>query len=121
MFFDPEGDSTITYSPDLQSRVDLLMMIGMRPSDSEMRLLSQTINATEAYENPTERTQYFQDSGSFSSALANRQECNFCGVSGTSQKLVRCTRCKKAWYCGKVCQLADWKAHKKECNLAGQK
>ena len=32
-----------------------------------------------------------------------------------SPKLLRCTRCKWARYCGGACQRADWPAHKHEC------
>jgi hypothetical protein len=28
---------------------------------------------------------------------------------------MKCTGCKQARYCGKVCQLAHWKAHKSDC------
>ena len=38
-----------------------------------------------------------------------------CGSCGTAAAAQQCSRCKKAWYCGADCQLADWKAHKKQC------
>eukprot|EP00978_Attheya_sp_CCMP212_P037202 scaffold173826_cov62-Attheya_sp.AAC.3 len=32
------------------------------------------------------------------------------------EKLKRCTRCKAVWYCGRECQLKDWKlGHKVDC------
>ena len=27
----------------------------------------------------------------------------------------RCSKCKYVWYCGRECQVADWKSHKKMC------
>ncbi|XP_077358375.1 tudor domain-containing protein 1 [Festucalex cinctus] len=37
--------------------------------------------------------------------------CNFCGQHGN----LRCTRCKKAFYCSAVCQTRDWEGHKQFC------
>lgn len=28
----------------------------------------------------------------------------------------RCSRCQKVWYCGRECQVSDWKKHKTSCN-----
>jgi hypothetical protein len=43
--------------------------------------------------------------------------CAWCGV--TAPKLLRCGRCKAAWYCGADHQRAAWKAgHKKQCGTA---
>jgi hypothetical protein len=40
--------------------------------------------------------------------------CDWCGKA--SQQLLRCARCKAAWYCGADHQRAAWKAgHKQEC------
>jgi hypothetical protein len=45
------------------------------------------------------------------------QVCAWCGVA--SQQLLRCGRCKAAWYCGVDHQRAAWKAgHKRECGAA---
>lgn len=47
-----------------------------------------------------------------------RRVCVNCG--GAAQK--RCSECKKrgiaVYYCGRECQLRDWKAHKKHCGTA---
>jgi hypothetical protein len=46
--------------------------------------------------------------------LAAGQVCAWCGAS--SRQLLRCGRCKAAWYCGVDHQRAAWKAgHKQEC------
>ncbi|KAH0829195.1 hypothetical protein J3R83DRAFT_2743 [Lanmaoa asiatica] len=37
--------------------------------------------------------------------------CLSCGKEGD----LRCSGCKRVWYCSKVCQRADWKMHKKDC------
>ncbi|KAI6098077.1 hypothetical protein EDD16DRAFT_1664746 [Pisolithus croceorrhizus] len=39
--------------------------------------------------------------------------CVACGKGGG--QLSTCSRCKKAKYCSKDCQVEDWKAHKKNC------
>lgn len=38
--------------------------------------------------------------------------CRHCASVG---KMLRCAKCKIARYCGRECQLADWKEHKKNC------
>lgn len=40
--------------------------------------------------------------------------CSYCNKSSTVP-LQRCSRCKVVTYCGRDCQLAAWKAHRKEC------
>eukprot|EP00956_Cyclotella_meneghiniana_P024367 scaffold48828_cov75-Cyclotella_meneghiniana.AAC.10 len=60
--------------------------------------------------------------GSFPSAEeGNKYEetfdaCHNCG--DRLKPLVKCTRCRKVSYCGKECQVANWKDHKAECNYA---
>jgi hypothetical protein len=41
--------------------------------------------------------------------------CNHCNAKAANDRLLRCSQCKKAAYCGKSCQTADWKAHKRVC------
>ena len=44
-----------------------------------------------------------------------------CGYPGCDSKApLRCSSCKRIWYCSKDHQKAHWKAHKKHCKLAGQ-
>lgn len=45
--------------------------------------------------------------------LLGEAKCQKCGQ--TAEK--RCSRCKNAWYCGRKCQVGDWKAHKTLCDL----
>lgn len=44
-----------------------------------------------------------------------RRQCCWC--SRRMEKLLRCSRCKMAWYCGPAHQIQDWKegAHRTEC------
>lgn len=43
--------------------------------------------------------------------------CRSCGKDGG----LTCSRCKRARYCSKECQRADWKVHKKDCQGAPAK
>jgi len=45
-------------------------------------------------------------------AIAVRK-CHQCGAQ--KEGLMVCARCEAAWYCGKECQKAAWKEHKKKC------
>lgn len=38
-----------------------------------------------------------------------------CAHCGTTEHLVRCSRCEVTAYCGKECQKKHWKKHKKVC------
>ena len=40
--------------------------------------------------------------------------CNKCGNPGT----LRCSKCKKVYYCSKECQKSDWKTHKLSCSTS---
>ena len=39
--------------------------------------------------------------------------CDWCQQA--SPRLLRCTGCRRARYCGKACSTAAWKTHKKAC------
>ena len=39
--------------------------------------------------------------------------CFHCGTETT--KMMRCSQCHRAWYCGKACQKKHWKLHKRAC------
>ncbi|KAF6249422.1 hypothetical protein COO60DRAFT_970657 [Scenedesmus sp. NREL 46B-D3] len=44
------------------------------------------------------------------------QECGFCHkVPDKLELLLRCSRCKHAWYCSQACQRSAWPQHKQEC------
>ena len=38
--------------------------------------------------------------------------CDHCGLPGAKS---RCSQCQSSFYCGKECQVAAWKSHKKAC------
>jgi len=42
--------------------------------------------------------------------------CTACGEDARGQNFLRCSACKKAEYCNKECQKADWPLHKRVCN-----
>jgi hypothetical protein len=37
------------------------------------------------------------------------------------QRLMKCGKCKETFYCTKECQMAHWKAHKKNCKTPEQR
>ena len=43
------------------------------------------------------------------------KHCSRCNHFKYSNNLLKCTRCKKNYYCDKICQKADWKYHKHIC------
>lgn len=49
--------------------------------------------------------------------LAAPESCTYCGVPSTDlpQTLKRCGKCKKARYCSRTCQEAEFPIHKKYC------
>lgn len=53
----------------------------------------------------------------FLGAYCKNLVCKKCGVPGgwREHKLSACGKCQKVQYCGRECQAADWKAHKKDC------
>lgn len=40
-------------------------------------------------------------------------KCSGCGKAATQ----RCSRCKNQWYCGRECQVKQWKGHKTICDI----
>lgn len=40
---------------------------------------------------------------------------HMCERCGKQDKLLKCTRCKSAFYCGRECQKVDWVNHKPHC------
>ena len=64
-------------------------------------------------------TQYFTDVNGAAHKLAY-EVCSYCnaGYGGRPSppgKLKVCEGCRNARYCGRQCQKAHWKQHKKEC------
>ncbi|CAE6419781.1 unnamed protein product [Rhizoctonia solani] len=50
------------------------------------------------------------------SAVTELEPVNSCwGCGGAGRPLLMCTKCKRARYCSKDCQIVHWKAHKREC------
>jgi hypothetical protein len=45
--------------------------------------------------------------------LEAKTHCSNAGCSGAG--VMKCTGCKHTRYCGEVCQLSHWKAHKADC------
>lgn len=48
----------------------------------------------------------------------DKRVCGYCGKS-SAEKLLLCSQCKSAVYCGKECQKLAWKGHKKFCQATG--
>ncbi|KAJ7878071.1 hypothetical protein B0H13DRAFT_2545793 [Mycena leptocephala] len=47
-------------------------------------------------------------------SLQNKLACTYCAKTG--DELLRCSKCKRACYCSKLCQQKDWQSHKPSCN-----
>jgi hypothetical protein len=45
--------------------------------------------------------------------------CDKIETLGGANKLMKCQRCKVAYYCNRECQVANWKSHKKMCKKVG--
>jgi len=43
------------------------------------------------------------------------QHCYLCEETPADAQLLKCSACKKLWYCSKGCQKKDWAIHKEEC------
>merc|ERR1712083_904500 len=50
--------------------------------------------------------------------LSRSLQCKLCGIR--TEKLSKCSRCKRTWYCGGECQVADWRNHKEICRQRTQ-
>jgi len=52
-----------------------------------------------------------------SASGASEAKCANCGKGKEAgqAELQRCSACQRVWYCGKECQKAAWKGHKKTC------
>jgi hypothetical protein len=48
--------------------------------------------------------------------LQEGPSCTSCGRDSKGGKLLRCSGCKKAEYCDRECQKADWPSHKRVCS-----
>ena len=46
--------------------------------------------------------------------------CPSCDQTVVFEKLLRCSKCKNAFYCGRECQVAHWKIHKLFCRQSTQ-
>lgn len=52
---------------------------------------------------------------------ASGDENKKCAVCGATSNLLRCSRCKSAWYCGQAHQIQDWPTHQRICMTASSK
>ena len=48
-----------------------------------------------------------------SESISIAKKCNVCQQE--EGELLRCSRCKKVYYCGQECQKKDWAEHKQTC------
>jgi hypothetical protein len=45
--------------------------------------------------------------------LSSMSDEHLCSIAGCDNDAnLRCSRCKRSWYCSVVCQKRDWKFHK---------
>jgi len=48
--------------------------------------------------------------------LLGEAKCFECGKPA----IKRCSKCRNAWYCSRKCQVRNWKAHKKVCDIISE-
>jgi ankyrin repeat protein len=68
---------------------------------------------------------YFADRTTIADALKaalrlpaeKRRRCAHCDTT-TSEKLQKCSACRRVYYCNRECQVAHWKRHKPACKSA---
>ena len=54
--------------------------------------------------------------GKGAAAEPETHRCFHCDSEGSEgAKLMTCSQCHRAWYCGRACQKKHWKQHKKAC------
>jgi hypothetical protein len=67
----------------------------------------------EAYKEDTEpMTEYYTN---LEEKFKEGPFCSACGEDSQGRKLLACSACKKAQYCNRDCQKADWPIHKRTC------
>jgi hypothetical protein len=47
--------------------------------------------------------------------MGKESRIHACAVCGTKEKLLRCSRCKRVYYCGPEHQRSDFRLHRSEC------
>lgn len=98
--------------PLLQTGAMASLMGGRRPRDEEAALYDpmltiQETNERTSYTTPQEAFEWRENHG--------KRSCDCCG--NLQQKVSRCSRCQRAFYCSQKCQKADWgPRHKHICN-----
>lgn len=56
-----------------------------------------------------EKRRSYHDTGT---SPSKKKLCEKCKTAFATKQ---CSRCKNVWYCGRPCQLEDWKLHKSTC------
>jgi len=49
------------------------------------------------------------------SLVEEEKQLGVCANCGKTENLARCTGCFAVAFCGKKCQIAQWKSHKDKC------
>ena len=105
------GQSSSTAVPAAQkamSSVGNTDLTSSTSSNSSKTLTLQSASSTSAQPSVKSTT-----SAAANTTAPDRNLCHNCGTK--SDKLKKCTRCGKTWYCGKECQIKHWKEHKTVC------
>lgn len=68
---------------------------------------------------PASASSCASSAASSSASSPTPSECAACLVPAVSgSALLRCGRCKRAWYCGRQCQRSHWLKHKQVCRAS---
>lgn len=60
-----------------------------------------------------ELAEYIRDCAAKVKTTSSEKKCNTCNFE--AEQLLRCSNCKKVYYCNRECQITDWKSHKSVC------
>lgn len=106
MMYPPALDAVDSYDPE----VSVVIVVRMK-SSTKAYVLNKDDHLSVSSE---ERDAMFRD------FIKNgygeiRSHCAHCGVSNSESKLLACSACQTAKYCGCVCQNEDWHKHRELC------
>lgn len=101
----------------LKSKIKSILMV--HPTLENFSILIDTFNNenwVSAAHNRVRHNNNTRKAATFTSLLTRKRIKSRCfACSGMFKKLLQCSKCKRAFYCSKVCQTLHWRNHKIDC------